>query len=440
VSGTSGTYAFNPSLSDIMLDAYERAGILGVDLTVQNQRLASARRSMNFVLSSWANRGVNLWTVDQVAQYMPQGVSQYFDDASCIDILPDSVVLRQYQMGNTFNVTPNFSTTINSSIVTIAGFAMTPNVGQYIGVIVPVSIGGIVLQGFYQVLSVPASGQVTVQASASATSTVLNGGVVPEFTTTQGSQLVTVTFPNSGLLSGQAFQVQVQPMVGGITLSGQYPVSSPTSGSFSILAPYAAGFAQSVFENGGLARLSSPSGSLQFFEVPQYETNDLGQLILDDQGHPILIAGDDVVVATGNSGTTGGFVDLLLYPLSRGDYQAVPDKAQQGRPTSFWINRQVVPVFNIWLVPDQNGPYELRYYRSRQVQDSDIVNGLQAQVPYRFLESYVADIAAHLAMKFAPDRVQTLASYAQEQWVLASEEDREKVSTFLVPDFSGYFS
>lgn len=266
MSGTSGTYAFNPSLSDIMLDAYERCGKLGVDLTIQNQTLSSARRSMNFVLSSWANRGVNLWTVQVVNQPMIPGVAQYLDDASCIDILADSVALRQYPSNN------------------------------------------------------------------------------------------------------------------------------------------------------------------------QYELTDQGALVLDDQGNPIVVIGP----TSTNSGPTDP-IDLLMYPLSRGDYQAIPDKKQQGRPTSFWIDRQVVPVFNIWEVPQPNGYYVLRYYRSRQVQDADITSGQQLQIPYRFLESFVSELGAHLAMKFVPERAQTLAAYAQEQWVLASDEDRERVSTFMVPDFSGYY-
>jgi len=98
-----------------------------------------------------------------------------------------------------------------------------------------------------------------------------------------------------------------------------------------------------------------------------------------------------------------------------------------------------VPVINIWPVPDANGPYELVYRRSRQIQDADFSGGAQLNVPYRFQKAFVDELAADLAVKFAPDRAEGLAVLANKSFTEAAEEDREKVSTFLVPDFSGLF-
>ena len=189
---------------------------------------------------------------------------------------------------------------------------------------------------------------------------------------------------------------------------GPYPVATVVNANeFTFLSPYPAGSSASVYENSGQASLST-----------QATTQGLTQ--------------------------TAYPVDIVLYPLSRGDYMAIPLKRQQGRPTSFWVDRQIAPVFNVWFVPDQNGPYELRYKASQQIQDADITSGQTLQVPYRFYEAFCSSLAAHLAMKWPPPREsgitqESLATYAEAQWNLAADEDRERVSTFLTPDLAGYF-
>ncbi len=55
---TSGTYAFNPAVDDLLLEAWERCGkspnILTGDVAV------SARRSLQLMAIEWTNRGVPL--------------------------------------------------------------------------------------------------------------------------------------------------------------------------------------------------------------------------------------------------------------------------------------------------------------------------------------------------------------------------------------------
>ena len=57
---TSGTTAFTLDLGDLIEEAYERCGSemrSGYDLR-------TARRSLNLLFADWANRGINLWTLD----------------------------------------------------------------------------------------------------------------------------------------------------------------------------------------------------------------------------------------------------------------------------------------------------------------------------------------------------------------------------------------
>ena len=80
---TSGTTAFNPDLSEIVEEAFERCGgelRTGYDLR-------TARRSMNLMFTDWANRGVNMWTMEQGQQILTPGTATYNLPADTVDLL-----------------------------------------------------------------------------------------------------------------------------------------------------------------------------------------------------------------------------------------------------------------------------------------------------------------------------------------------------------------
>jgi len=61
---TSGTYAFNPSLGELVLYAYNLCEVRNT--AIAQEHMEAARMSTNLLLANWANRGVNLWAVDLV--------------------------------------------------------------------------------------------------------------------------------------------------------------------------------------------------------------------------------------------------------------------------------------------------------------------------------------------------------------------------------------
>ena len=70
---TSGTYSFNLDLSDILEEAYERAGLelrSGYDYR-------TARRSLDLMFLEWQNKGLNLWTVQETSQTLTAGTGRY---------------------------------------------------------------------------------------------------------------------------------------------------------------------------------------------------------------------------------------------------------------------------------------------------------------------------------------------------------------------------
>jgi hypothetical protein len=87
---TTGLTAFNLDLNDIIEEAYERAG-----LEVRTgYEFRTARRSLNMLTIEWANRGINLWTIEQGQIVMNTGQPLYPFPADTIDLL-DHVIRTQ---------------------------------------------------------------------------------------------------------------------------------------------------------------------------------------------------------------------------------------------------------------------------------------------------------------------------------------------------------
>jgi len=80
---TSGTTTFDLDLNEYVEEAFERCGAelrTGYDLK-------TARRSMNLLFADWANRGVNLWTVEQGSQVLTPGTATYTLPADTVDLI-----------------------------------------------------------------------------------------------------------------------------------------------------------------------------------------------------------------------------------------------------------------------------------------------------------------------------------------------------------------
>jgi hypothetical protein len=80
---TSGTATFNMDFTEIAEEAWERAGRemrSGYDLR-------TARRSMNLLTIEWANRGINMWTIEEGYVNLVQGLAEYELPDDTIDLL-----------------------------------------------------------------------------------------------------------------------------------------------------------------------------------------------------------------------------------------------------------------------------------------------------------------------------------------------------------------
>jgi hypothetical protein len=83
MANTSGATSFNLDLTELVEEAFERAGgelRSGYDLR-------TARRSLNIMFADWANRGINLWTIEQGTIPLVQGQNTYPLPNDTIDLL-----------------------------------------------------------------------------------------------------------------------------------------------------------------------------------------------------------------------------------------------------------------------------------------------------------------------------------------------------------------
>lgn len=176
-----------------------------------------------------------------------------------------NVFLELFFGGQIYNITPirattnpavDFSTINGSKVITIKDVANGSVALDYVNIIAPVSVGGIVLQGYYQIQTVVDPDNYTIMAASNATATVNHGGAVPSFTTINTNPNVTVLLNNHGYIATNVFPVEVSTTVGGFTLLGSYAVAAVTDANHFTIQPGGnATSGATVAENAGNARL-----------------------------------------------------------------------------------------------------------------------------------------------------------------------------------------
>lgn len=80
---TSGAASFNLDLNNIIEEAFERCG----QEIRTGYEWRTARRSLNLLTVEWANRGINLWTIEQGSIAMNQDQIAYELPIDTIDLL-----------------------------------------------------------------------------------------------------------------------------------------------------------------------------------------------------------------------------------------------------------------------------------------------------------------------------------------------------------------
>ena len=299
---TSGTAAFNLDLNDLVEDAFERCGAelrTGYDLR-------TARRSLNMLTIEWANRGINLWTIEQGQIVLNTNQIQYSIPNDTIDLL--DTVIR----------TGSGETQIDINITRI-------------------------------------------------------------------SESTYLTIPNK-YAQGRPVQFWINRQTGAVNLS-----AATLDGA-----------------------ISATDTTITVNNVYALPTTGF------------INIGSETIAYQNVDSTTGQLLNCF-----RGQNNTTA--ASHADAAAIYINN--LTSVNVYPAPNSPGnQYTLVYYRMRRIQDAG--NGVNIQdIPFRLIPCMVAGLAFYLSQKIpgADARMQWLKSEYEQQWLLASQEDRDKAPDRYVP-------
>jgi len=302
---TSGTTTFNLDLNNLVEEAFERCG----SQLRSGYDLKTARRSLNLLTIEWANRGVNLWTIEQGQVNLVTGQSLYPIDNDTIDLL-DTVVRQN-------NGSASNQIDINIDRISESTYSTIPN-------------------------------------------KLTTGRPIHVWINRQSAQINATT----------------------VTLS---------------------------------ASISSTDTSITVSDSSQLASGGFIKIGTETIGYANVVGNTLTNCYRGQAGTTAA-------AHSSGDV----------------IYIQNLNSINVWPTPDAGGaPYTFIYWRMRRIQDAG--NGATEQdIPFRLLPCMVAGLAFYIGQKIpeAQPRLQFLKQEYEEQWLMASTEDRDKAALRLVPRVS----
>jgi hypothetical protein len=299
---TTGLSTFNLDLNDLIEEAYERAGIE----VRSGYEFRTARRSLNLLTIEWANRGINLWTIQEGQIVLQTGQLVYALPADTIDLLDH--VIRQ----NTGSVSNQID--INISRISESTYSTIPN-------------------------------------------KLAQGRPIQVWVNRQTAQTNATTVTLTNTISSSATSITVSN-ASNLTTTGFVKIDSETIGY----------------------------------------TNIVGNVLTN--------------CYRGQNNTTA---------------------AAHTAGASIYV--QNLPCINVWPSPNAGGDYTFVYWRLRRLQDAG--NGVNVEdIPFRLVPCMVAGMAFYIAMKRTdvdPNRIAMLKDEYEQQWLLASQEDRDKASDRFVP-------
>ena len=128
--------------------------------------------------------------------------------------------------------------------------------------------------------------------------------------------------------------------------------------------------------------------------------------------------------------------DFSIDRISRDEYISIPTKTTTGRPTQFFVDRQITPNLKIWPLPE-NSTDILVYDALTRIDDADTQTNT-IDVPFRFYPCLSAGLAYYISLKRAPERVQMLKAVYEEEMRRAIDEDRDRASFQITPSLRNY--
>ena len=134
--------------------------------------------------------------------------------------------------------------------------------------------------------------------------------------------------------------------------------------------------------------------------------------------------------------------EIPMARLNRDDYVNLPNKAFQGRPLQFWVNRQLNnPILYLWPVPsDQFITAQVIVWIKRYIMDVGTMTE-EIEIPQRWYDAVVYVLAARIAEETPtvdPQMIAILDQKAQRSLLEAENEERDDSPIYLTPNIAVY--
>ena len=140
--------------------------------------------------------------------------------------------------------------------------------------------------------------------------------------------------------------------------------------------------------------------------------------------------------------TAGNPLEIPLSRLSQDDYTNLPNKAFQGRPLQFWLDRQLAaPVMRLWPTPNQAAEFaQMVTWRQRHIMDVGSLTQT-IEVPQRWVDAIAWELAHRLCYELTQVDVSMadrLAPIAEQTMANAFMEERDNSPLMMAPNISMY--
>ena len=126
--------------------------------------------------------------------------------------------------------------------------------------------------------------------------------------------------------------------------------------------------------------------------------------------------------------------DSPMTKVDRSTYAAFSNKLSQGTPNQYWVQRFIDHVsINVYPTPDStNASKDMHFYYIKRIQDAGEYTNA-TDMPFRFVPCMVSGLAYYLAMKYAPQLMQSMKLVYEDEFQRALQEDGSASSTFITP-------
>ena len=140
--------------------------------------------------------------------------------------------------------------------------------------------------------------------------------------------------------------------------------------------------------------------------------------------------GTSSVTVGGTSGSsTFGVADVLEATFRQNRTQTTQSDSAMTK-----IDRSTYSTVTIYPCPDATAATkDMHIFFVKRIQDVDSTYTDATDVPYRFIPCMVSGLAFYLAQKYAPDRIQAMKLYYEDELARALKEDGSSSSTFITP-------